>query len=223
MKKIIMKKHAIISVAIFALFISVDNLHSQDTSGMQLFRQASDYVFSARRLSFIITNIDKKGNPYYNTGFFVALPDRGYMKVDGVSEVQFTPTLLSAYSYDSNELVFQPRKTTAESVADNPFSILHKSDKGISVSVPQASELQGKACMKFSITPEGRAYYSRADVYVAGQGNSFKVLRITVVLKNNQAFVMDITKAGPSEPDKISDYQLMVSEHPGAHIVDLRN
>ena len=46
------------------------------TEGEKLFRASSDYVFSARKLSIVITNMDKKGNAYHNRGFFVALPDR---------------------------------------------------------------------------------------------------------------------------------------------------
>ena len=53
--------------------------------------------------------------------------------------------------------------------------------------------------------------------------DSGQLLRITIVLKKDQAFVVDILKAGPCEPDKVADYRLLVSDHPGAEIVDLRD
>ena len=167
--------------------------------------------------------MDKKGNAYYNRGFFVALPDRGYMKMDGVSEFQYTPTLVSSYSEQSNEYVIQERKSTSTSISDNPFSILSKSGKGVKVSDPVAGKVKDRDCIKFSVTPDGKAYYQRADIYVTGSGASFKVLRITVVLKKDQAFVVDVTSAGEALPDKISDYQIILSEHPGCQVVDLRN
>ena len=193
------------------------------SEGEKLFRSASDYVFSARKLSVVITNLDKKGKAYYNRGFFVALPDRGYMKIDGVSEFQYTPSLVSSYNEQSNEYIIQERKSTSESISDNPFSILSKSAKGVKVSDPAAGKVKDKDCIKFSVTPQGKAYYQRADIYVTGSGASFKVLRITVALKKDQAFVVDITSAGEALPDKISDYQIILSDHPGCQVVDMRD
>ena len=193
------------------------------TEGEKLFREASDYVFSARKLSIVITNMDKKGNAYYSRGFFVALPDRGYMKLEGVSEFQYTPTLVSSYSYQSNEYVIQPRKTTSTTISDNPFSILSKGGKGVKVSDPVPGKVKDRECIKFSVTPEGKAYYQRADIYVTGSGASFKVLRITISLKKDQAFVVDVTSAGEALPDKISDYQIILSDHPDCQVVDLRD
>ena len=83
--------------------------------------------------------------------------------------------------------------------------------------------VKDRDCIKFSVTPEGKAYYQRADVYVTGSGESLKVLRITVALKKDQAFVVDITSAGEALPDKISDYQIILSDHPGCQVVDLRD
>ncbi|MBR5399702.1 MAG: hypothetical protein IK103_07915 [Bacteroidales bacterium] len=208
--------------ALSAIMIASVSLWGQ-TEGEKLFREASDYVFSARKLSIVITNMDKKGNAWHNRGFFVALPDRGYMKLDGVSEFQYTPTLVSSFSEQSNEYVIQARKSTSTSISDNPFSILSKGGKGIKVSDPVAGKVKDRDCIKFSVTPEGKAYYQRADIYVTGSGASFKVLRITVVLKKDQAFVVDVTSAGEALPDKISDYQIILSDHPGCQVVDLRD
>ncbi|MBQ1881826.1 MAG: hypothetical protein II527_04130 [Bacteroidales bacterium] len=200
-------------------------------AGQKIFQAASEYVFSGRKLSVVITNLDKKGNAYYNRGFFVALPERGYMEIEGVSEFQFSPTLITSYSYQTNEYVVQPRKTTSSSISDNPFSILSKKDKGVSVSEPKEGDVRGVPCTKISVTPQGKAYYLRADVYVAGavSANSkatrteMKVLRITIVLKRDQAFVVDVVDAGPKEPEKVQDYRLLISDHPGAEMVDLRD
>ena len=40
---------------------------------------------------------------------------------------------------------------------------------------------------------------------------------------NREAIKVDIVKAGPSEPDKVGDYRLLVSDHPGAQTIDLRD
>ncbi len=214
----------ILMAAVLLQTAAVSAQSSKDSlAGMEIFRAASDYVFSGRKLSVVLTNIDKKGNPYYNTGFFVAVPDRGYMEIDGVSQFQFSPTVVSSYSYETNEYVIQKRKSSSESISDNPFSILSKSDKGIAVSEPKAGDVRGQSCTKISVTPKGKAYYARADIYVDTKAESLKVLRITVVIKKNQAFVVDIVKAGPSEPDKVGEYRLLVSDHPGAQTIDLRD
>ena len=208
--------------AISAIMMASASLWGQ-TEGEKLFREASDYVFSARKLGIVMTSMDKKGNAYHNRGFFVALPDRGYMKIDGVSEFQYSPTLVSSYSEQSNEFVIQERKTTSTSISDNPFSILSKSGKGVKVSDPVPGKVKDFDCIKFSVTPEGKAYYQRADIYVTGSGASFRVLRITVALKRDQAFVVDVVSAGEPLPEKISDYQIIVSEHPDCQVVDLRD
>lgn len=217
-----MKRFLTYLAALSAIMTFSASLWAQ-TEGEKLFRASSDYVFSARKLSIVITNMDKKGNAYYNRGFFVALPDRGYMKLEGVSEFQYTPTLVSSYSYQSNEYVIQPRKTTSTTISDNPFSILSKGGKGVKVSDPVPGKVKDRECIKFSVTPEGKAYYQRADIYVTGSGASFKVLRITISLKKDQAFVVDVTSAGEALPDKISDYQIILSDHPDCQVVDLRD
>ena len=217
-----MKRFASYLAVFTAIIFATASMRAQG-AGEELFRSASDYVFSGRKLSIVITNMDKKGNAYYNRGFFVATSDRGYMKLDGVSEFQYTPTLVSSYSVQTNEYLIQRRKSTSSSISDNPFSILSRSGKGVKVSDPVAGKVKDMDCVKFSVTPEGKAYYTRADVYVTGQGDSFRVLRITIVLKKDQAFVVDVTGAGKAEPDKISDFQIILSDHPGAEVVDLRD
>ena len=214
-----MKRYLTTIVALFA----VASVYAQTDSlaGEKLFQAASDYVFSGRKLQLLITNLDKDGKPYYNSGFFVALPDRGYMEIDGVSQFQYSEKLVTSYNYQTNEYIIQPRKTSSSSISDNPFSILSRSDKGVTVSEPKAGDVKGVPCTKISVTPKGKAYYLRADVYVTSA--PVKVLRITIVLKKNQAFVVDITKAGPSEPEKVPEYRLLVSDHPGAEVVDLRD
>lgn len=211
-----------VSAYLIAFLLTAGSLWGQG-EGEKLFRSASDYVFSGRKLSIVITNMDKKGNAYHNRGFFVAVPDRGYMKLDGLSEFQYTPALVSSYTEQSNEYVIQSRKSTSSSISDNPFSILSKGGKGVKVSDPQPGKVKDVNCTKFSVTPEGKAYYQRADVYVTGSGESFKVLRITILIKKDQAFVVDVTGAGKAEPEKISDYQIILSEHPGCEVVDLRD
>lgn len=217
-----------------------DKAQEQDSlAGMKIFQAASDYVFSARKLDVLITNIDKKGNPYYAKGYFVAVPDKGYMEIESVSRFQFSPKVVSSYNYHTNEYIIQPRKSTSSSISENPFSILSKSNKGIRVSDLKEGDVKGTVCTKISVTPVGKAYYQQADIYVSGtvaenlsklsssvQASSLaglKVLRITVVIKKNMAFVVDIVKAGPSEPDKVGDYRLLISDHPGAEMVDLRD
>ncbi|MBO7562152.1 MAG: hypothetical protein J6X91_05030 [Bacteroidales bacterium] len=214
-----MKRYLTTILALFAAVFSYAQTDS--TAGEKLFQEASEYVFSGRKLDLVITSLDKKGNPYYNGGFFVALPDRGYMEIEGVSQFQYTEKLVTSYNYQTNEYIIQPRKTTSSSVSDNPFSILSKSNKGISVSEPKAGDVKGVACTKISVTPQGKAYYKRADVYVSG--SPAKVLRITIVIKKDQAFVVDVVKAGAAEPEKVGDYRLLISDHPGAEKVDLRD
>jgi len=229
-----MKKFMYISLLAFLTLLLASSARATDLisstaasadslAGQKIFQAASDYVFSGRKLSLVLTHLDKKGNPYYLTGYFVALSERGYMEIDGVSQFQYSPTLVSSYSYETNEYVIQPRKSSSNSIADNPFSILSKTDKGVTVSEPMEGDVKGHPCTKISVTPKGKAYYLRADVYVSGTSSNLKVLRITVVLKRNQAFVVDVVKAGPSEPDKVKDYKLLISDHPGAQMVDLRD
>ena len=214
-----MKRYLTTVIALFtvaSVFAQADSL-----AGQKLFQAASEYVFSGRELQLVITNLDKKGNPYYNRGLFVALPDRGYMEIEGVSKFQYSEKLVTSYNYQTNEYVIQPRKTSSASVSENPFSILSRSDKGVSVSEPRKGDVKGVSCTKISVTPKGKAYYQRADVYLTSA--PLKVLRITIVLKKKQAFVVDIVKAEPSNPDKVADYRLLVSDYPGAEVVDLRD
>lgn len=194
--------------------------------GDQLFQQASDYVFSARKISFVMTG-RFKGKEYQNRGFIVALPERGYLKIEGVSEFQYTPSLISYYDQRNNEIVIQPRKSTSASLSENPFSILSRSDKGVNVTAPVEKKLGGKAFSVITVTPKGKAYYKTADIYVvkasdAGAAGNVKVERIEVTLKNGGTYTIHITSAGSPEPEKVSDYQLLPSNYPTAQLTDLR-
>ena len=219
-------------------YVSADAAAVPDSlSGQKIFKAASEYVFSGRKLQLRITNMDKKGNAYYSTGYFVAVADRGYMKIDGVSEFQYSPSLVTSFNYETNEYIIQQRKSTASSVSDNPFSILARTDKGVSVSAPEGGDVGGVSCTKITVKPLGKAYYTQAFIYVSGSVNEnlrklssqpsssagLEVLRFTIVLKRDQAFVVDVLAAGASEPDKVADYKLLVSDHPGAEVVDLRD
>ena len=88
----------------------------EDAKGQQFFQQASDYIFSARRISFVMTTT-VKGKVYQSRGFIVALPERGYLKIEGVSEFQYTPSLISYYDQKNNEIVIQPRRSTSASLS----------------------------------------------------------------------------------------------------------
>ena len=193
--------------------------------GDQLFQQASDYVFSARKISFVMTG-RFKGKEYQNRGFIVALPERGYLKIEGVSEFQYTPSLISYYDQKNNEIVIQPRKSTSASLSENPFSILSRSDKGVNVTAPVEKKLGGKTCSVITVTPKGKAYYKSADIYVsvvkAAAAGNVKVERIEVTHKNGDSYTIAITATSAPDASKVSDYQLLPSNYPGAQVTDLR-
>ena len=189
----------------------------EDAKGQQLFQQASDYIFSARKISFVMTTT-VKGKEYQSRGFIVALPERGYLKIEGVSEFQYTPSLISYYDQKNNEIVVQPRKSTSASLSENPFSILSRSAKGVNVTAPVEKKLKGKTFSVITVTPKGKAYYKTADVYVSVG----KVERIDVTLKNGDSYTINITSASAPDVAKISDYQLLPSNYPTAQITDLR-
>ena len=222
----------------------------EDAKGQQLFQQASDYIFSARKISFVMTTT-VKGKEYQSRGFIVALPERGYLKSEGVSEFQYTPSLISYYDQKNNEIVIQPRRSTSASLSENPFSILSRSAKGVNVTAPVEKKVGGKTCSVITVTPKGKAYYKNADVYVssvksaagsavksagsavgssavkfagsaAGSAESVKVERIDVTLKNGDSYTIAITSASAPDAAKVSDYQLLPSNYPDAQITDLR-
>ena len=222
----------------------------EDAKGQQLFQQASDYIFSARKISFVMTTT-VKGREYQSRGFIVALPERGYLKIEGVSEFQYTPSLISYYDQKNNEIVIQPRRSTSASLSENPFSILSRSAKGVNVTAPVEKKVGGKTCSVITVTPKGKAYYKTADVYVsavksaagsagksaggavgssavkfagsaAGSAESVKVERIDVTLKNGDSYTINITAASAPDAAKVSDYQLLPSNYPGAQVTDLR-
>ena len=193
----------------------------EDAKGQQLFQQASDYIFSARKISFVMTTT-VKGKEYQSRGFIVALPERGYLKIEGVSEFQYTPSLISYYDQKNNEIVIQPRRSTSASLSENPFSILSRSAKGVNVTAPVEKKVGGKACGVITVTPKGKAYYKSADVYVDAVSAAVKVERIDVTLKNGDSYTITITAASAPDASKVSDYQLLPSNYPGAQITDLR-
>ena len=208
----------------------------EDAKGQQLFQQASDYIFSARKISFVMTTT-VKGKEYQSRGFIVALPERGYLKIEGVSEFQYTPSLISYYDQKNNEIVIQPRRSTSASLSENPFSILSRSAKGVNVTAPVEKKVGGKTCSVITVTPKGKAYYKTADVYVvrsaagsavksagsaAGAAENVKVERIDVTLKNGDSYTIAITSASAPDAAKVSDYQLLPSNYPDAQITDLR-
>ncbi|MBR5400148.1 MAG: hypothetical protein IKZ50_01305 [Bacteroidales bacterium] len=220
----------------------------EDAKGQQLFQQASDYIFSARKISFVMTTT-VKGKEYQSRGFIVALPERGYLKIEGVSEFQYTPSLISYYDQKNNEIVIQPRRSTSASLSENPFSILSRSAKGVNVTAPVEKKVGGKTCSVITVMPKGKAYYKTADVYVvrsaagsavksaggavgssavkfagsaAGSAESVKVERIDVTLKNGDSYTIAITSASEPDAAKVSDYQLLPSNYPDAQITDLR-
>ena len=210
----------------------------EDAKGQQLFQQASDYIFSARKISFVMTTT-VKGKEYQSRGFIVALPERGYLKSEGVSEFQYTPSLISYYDQKNNEIVIQPRRSTSASLSENPFSILSRSAKGVNVTAPVEKKVGGKTCSVITVTPKGKAYYKTADVYVsavksaagsavksagsaAGAAENVKVERIDVTLKNGVSYTIIITAASAPDAAKVSDYQLLPSNYPDAQLTDLR-
>ena len=193
----------------------------EDAKGQQLFQQASDYIFSARKISFVMTTT-VKGREYQSRGFIVALPERGYLKIEGVSEFQYTPSLISYYDQKNNEIVIQPRRSTSASLSENPFSILSRSAKGVNVTAPVEKKVGGKTCSVITVTPKGKAYYKSADVYVDAVSAAVKVERIDVTLKNGDSYTIVITAASAPDASKVSDYQLLPSNYPGAQITDLR-
>ena len=193
----------------------------EDAKGQQLFQQASDYIFSARKISFVMTTT-VKGKEYQSRGFIVALPERGYLKIEGVSEFQYTPSLISYYDQKNNEIVIQPRRSTSASLSENPFSILSRSAKGVNVTAPVEKKVGGKTCSVITVTPKGKAYYKSADVYVDAVSAAVKVERIDVTLKNGDSYTIVITAASAPDASKVSDYQLLPSNYPGAQITDLR-
>lgn len=215
-----MRRFGLLAVFLFSLSSAMGQ------EGEKLFQKASEYVFSARKINFVLTT-QVKGKTYQNKGFIVSLPERGYLKIEGVSEFQYTPSLISYYNQSANEIVIQPRKSSSTSISENPFSILSRSDKGVDVTAPKETTLNGKKVRVITVTPKGKAYYKTADIYVvkasdAGAAGNVKVERIEVTLKNGGTYTIHITSAGSPEPEKVSDYQLLPSNYPTAQLTDLR-
>ncbi|MBR3304168.1 MAG: hypothetical protein IKI67_08330 [Bacteroidales bacterium] len=216
-----MKTRVISFIAAFlALALLSGRAMAQQSSGGQgerLFKQASEFIFSARKISFtMITSV--KGNDYGSHGFFVATPERGYLKIEDVSEYQFSSELVMSYQEQANEYVIQPRKTNSTDVVDNPFAILSTKNRGVTVSEPVTKKIADKSVKVITITPQGKAYYTKAEIYLL---NSV-VAQIDITLKKDHKIAVYVTDYSNPEPSKISDYQILTSAHPDAVVTDLR-
>ena len=200
-------------------FIAIGQTKNTSPNGEKLKEQLSDFIYSSRKIDFE-TKISHKSEEFINRGFIVANKEKVYLKILGVSEIEYDSEKILAYSEATKELVIQKNKRSND-VINNPFALLQKSD-GITVSEPLLENLNGKRVKTIVIKPASKAYYREAKIYMTDSENNSKLVRIDIWGRSGDKYETTVVKYSNPDNSLMKKYYLDISSHPDAKMNDLR-
>lgn len=206
--------------SIVILFSSVSSSLAQSTSskGEKELSRVAEFLFSSRLVNFSNT-ITHSGKTYSNSGLFISDKSHGYIKIDGISEVEYSPNEIFFYNYSTNELTISRRKTDSYNILENPFMLFQK-NKGVAVSAPIDENYNGQNLYTITVTPIKKGSYKVAKIFYTK--DSYRLVKVDITTRNGDRFELEILKYSEANKHSMNDFKVNSIKFPNATINDLR-